>query len=363
MHPPDFRRRTGLAAAAGLLFLGALAACSSNEDTSGQGQAAASATNASSGSSVANGTVSAANDTSPTNRGSTTAKGSPGAGTAGTAATTGTVAVGDGRPLVTGPEETETTGGGGSAPESPTPPSPPDPTSATGPRQPEQLRVTVVDTFPHDPSAFTQGLVFHQGELYESTGLVGASSLRRVALQTGTVLASVSVAPPIFAEGLALVGDELIQLSWRSGTALVYGRADLQLRRQYRYDQEGWGLCHDGTVLFHSDGTATLRRRDPAAFTELSSVQVTDQGRLVTRLNELECVGGSVFANVWQSDAIARIDGATGEVTGWIDASSLVPNGGGSDDVLNGIAYDPGTDTFLLTGKRWAQLYRVTFGP
>ncbi len=353
--------------AAALVLTIVAAACGTSDANTDEAARGASTSAGSTNSSSVDGRSSSPSGSTSTSSAPSTTRG---AGTllappSGTSATEGTATVGDGRPLVTASEEPASTNPP-TTPEAPTstPSTPPTPSSIpAGPHQPEQLRVTVVESFPHDSSAFTQGLVFHQGELYESTGLVGSSSLRRVALHSGTVAASVAVAPPIFAEGLALVGEELIQLSWRSGVALVYGRADLQLRRQYAYDEEGWGLCYDGTALVHSDGTATLRRRDATTFATLSSVIVTDESRPVTRLNELECVAGSVYANVWQTDRIARIDAATGEVTAWIDASALIPSSGSADDVLNGIAYDPGSDTFLLTGKRWSQLHRVTIGP
>ncbi|MFN0025909.1 MAG: glutaminyl-peptide cyclotransferase [Acidimicrobiales bacterium] len=356
MHRPEFRRRTAHALALAALVGALMAAACSGAEPANEAAADATFSTRSSGTQT---TVPApaTGSTSPSTTGTAAGLTAPG-----TSTTEGTATVGDGRPLVTASEEPPSSAPETSGEVPATVPVPP-PSVPSGPPAPEQLRVNILETFPHDPSAFTQGLVFHQGELYESTGLVGFSTLRRVALSSGTVLASVNVDPPIFAEGLALVGEELIQLSWRSGKALVYGRADLQLRRELDYREEGWGLCYDGVALVHSDGTATLRRRDPGTFAVLSEVSVTDQGRPVTRLNELECVGGSVYANVWQTDHIARIDPATGHVTAWIDAAALVPNSGGADDVLNGIAYDPGSDTFLLTGKRWSQLYRVTIGP
>jgi len=249
----------------------------------------------------------------------------------------------------------------------------PGPTGATATDEVARLRVEVVARYPHDPGAFTQGLVLIDGELYESTGLIGQSSVRRVELRTGTVRLRRDVAPPLFGEGLAAVGDELYQLTWTSGVALVFDRATLTLRRELRYQGEGWGLCHDGTTLVQSDGSATLIRRDPTSFAALRTIEVRERGRPVEQLNELECVGGDVYANIWLSSDIVRIDGATGMVTARIDASALQPVAvptptapgreptASADDVLNGIAFDPADGTFLLTGKRWDSVYRVRF--
>ncbi len=218
----------------------------------------------------------------------------------------------------------------------------------------------VVARYPHDTSAFTEGLVFDQGELYESTGLEGSSTLRRVELRTGSVLASTTLAPNVFGEGLALVGDELVQLSWKNNIAFVYDRATLGEVRQLPYQGEGWGLCYDGSELVQSDGSNVLRRRDPATFAELGTVAVLDGTAPVTQLNELECVNGSVYANVWMTNDIVRIDPASGQVTARVDASTLAPTFQADlNDVLNGIAYDPADGTLLLTGKRWDTVYRV----
>lgn len=227
----------------------------------------------------------------------------------------------------------------------------------------ERLQVRVVEQFPHDPTAFTQGLLLVDGVLYESTGLEGASSVRRVDLPTGAVLAARPQAADVFGEGLAMVGAELYQLSWRNGLAFVYDRTTLEPLRQYRYTGEGWGLCFDGEVLWHSDGTTTLRRRDPATFEVLGTVTVLDGTSPVANLNELECVDGSIYANVWLSNEVVRIDAASGKVTARIDASALAPRLAGPDDVLNGIAYDADNETYLLTGKRWDTVYRVVFEP
>lgn len=292
--------------------------------------------------------------------------------TGGEGATTGTAAGGSpaGEPGATaggtgaapGSGATGTGGGEQSAPSAPTAPTAA--SGASGSVGAERLRVRVLERYPHDPGAFTQGLLLDGGVLYESTGLEGATTLRRVDVRTGTVLASRPQASDVFGEGLALVGDELIQLSWRNGLAFVHDAGTLEPKRRFTYTGEGWGLCYDGQVLWHSDGSNTLRRRDPVTFAELGSVAVLDGGTPVNRLNELECVDGAIYANVWLTTEIVRIDAATGRVTARIDAATLVPAGlSSSDDVLNGIAYDPADGTFLLTGKRWPTLYRATFEP
>ena len=221
---------------------------------------------------------------------------------------------------------------------------------------------TVIRSFPHDPGAFTQGLVFADGELFESTGVYGESSLRRVELATGRVLQQRAVEPKYFAEGLALVGDALIQLTWQQEIGFVYDRKTLQRRRTFSYAGEGWGLAYDrrgGLVL--SDGSDRLSFLDPKSFAVIKTVRVTDAGRPVTQLNELEWVEGEIWANVWQTDRIARIAPSTGVVTQWVDLTSLWPRARrrASDDVLNGIAYDTAAERIFVTGKRWPRVYEI----
>jgi glutamine cyclotransferase len=228
----------------------------------------------------------------------------------------------------------------------------------------ESLRMHVVATYPHDPEAFTQGLLWYQGQLYESTGLYGRSSLRRVEVETGRVLRQVDVAPQRFAEGLALVGERLVQLTWRENVAMVYRRDDFDPIGELSYDGEGWGLCYDGQYLVRSDGSATLFRHDPDTFEVVDTVAVLRGGEPVVHLNELECVGADVYANVWLTDEIVRIDRATGAVLASIDASGLLtPEEKLRSDVLNGIAYVPTTGRFLITGKLWPKLFEVEFVP
>ncbi len=233
--------------------------------------------------------------------------------------------------------------------------------SRQAPAEVEELVLEVIAEHPHDPAAFTQGLVWHEGRLYESTGEYGSSTLRRLNLATGEVEIQRDLEPTMFGEGLERVGDRLIQLTWRENVALVYDLASLEPTGRLSYLGEGWGLCFDDVDLIRSDGSATLTVHDAGTLAPLRRLEVTFQGRPVRYLNELECVHGEVWANVWQTDAIVRIDPASGEVTARVDASSLrarLPSGGG---VLNGIAYRGERGTFLVTGKNWGRLFEVTW--
>ncbi len=231
-----------------------------------------------------------------------------------------------------------------------------------------QLRVDVLATMPHDEQLFTQGLEIADGVLYEGTGLVGESVLRATALQpgprTGRVLAQVELPEPLFGEGITVVGDRIWQLTWKSGIAIERDRDTLAERSRASYDGEGWGLCYDGQRLVMSDGSDRLTFRDPATFEPLGSVVVRRDGQPVTEINELECAGGAVWANIWQTDRIVRIDPGSGAVTAVVDASGLLdPAQRAEAGVLNGIAAIPGTDQFLITGKNWPTLFRVRFIP
>ncbi|HEY0709225.1 MAG TPA: glutaminyl-peptide cyclotransferase [Polyangia bacterium] len=243
-----------------------------------------------------------------------------------------------------------------------TAPSPP--ASTTQPRASQDLTTMVINRFPHDRGAFTQGLLYANGKLYESTGLVGRSSLRRVDLTTGQVETEKTVEAPLFAEGLALAGDELFQLSWQNGRALVWRLDTFERVREHSYSGEGWGLTFDGQRLIMSDGGPRLTFRDLKTFAASGGIDVTRAGRPVPNLNELEWAEGHVYANVWQSESIVRIDPATGEVTATIDASGLLsPEERQNTDVLNGIAYVPERGTFFITGKYWPRLFEVKFVP
>ena len=223
----------------------------------------------------------------------------------------------------------------------------------------------IIRTYPHDPNAFTQGLVFHNGQLYESTGLNGRSSLRLVDLETGNVLQKHDVPNQYFSEGLTQWGSALIQLTWTANTAFVYDRLSFRLLRTLHYDGEGWGLTQDGHHLILSDGTPVLRFLAPDTFQVVRRLTVTDHGVPVPQLNELEYVRGEIYANVWQSSRIARVSPQTGKVLGWIDLTGLLPDIAQSnpDAVLNGIAYDARSDRLFVTGKLWPKLFEIKIVP
>lgn len=234
--------------------------------------------------------------------------------------------------------------------------------SSTAPAVPaaQTYRYEVVRSYPHDPGAFTQGLVYAGGVLYEGTGLNGRSSIRKVKLENGEVLQIQKLDAQYFGEGIAVYGSTLVQLTWQAGLGFVYDLATFQRRRTFSYRGEGWGLAHDGTRLAMSDGTAVIRFLDPATFAETGRIEVRDGKAPVPNLNELEFVKGELFANVWQTDRIVRIDPKTGRVTGWIDLSGLLPRAeAAGTDVLNGIAYDAAGDRLFVTGKQWPRLFEI----
>jgi glutaminyl-peptide cyclotransferase len=222
----------------------------------------------------------------------------------------------------------------------------------------------VIATFPHDTSSFTQGLVFaSDGQLYESTGLEGESTLRRVDIATGQTLQKIDVPSQYFAEGLALVGDELLQLTWRHKLGFVYDRKTFKQKRTFSYNTEGWGIAYDGTSsLVMSDGSDTLSFLDPKSLAVTKTLRVQEAGRPIGNLNELEWIEGEIWANIWMTDRIARISPNTGEVNAWIDLSSLYPVSQRVPpaDVMNGIAYDKATRRIYITGKKWPRLYQIT---
>lgn len=219
----------------------------------------------------------------------------------------------------------------------------------------------VVNTYPHDVSAFTQGLFIRDGMLYEGTGISGRSSLRRVELETGKVLEEHKLPGIYFGEGIATDGKRIVQLTWRSHKGFVYDIKTFKLLKEFSYPTEGWGITYDGRNFVMSDGSAMLYFLDPRSFKEIGRLEVYDRKGPVLRLNELEYVKGEIFANVWGEERIARIDPATGRVTGWIDLGGLL---GAADkkkpvDVLNGIAYDDETGKFYVTGKLWPKLFEI----
>jgi glutamine cyclotransferase len=244
---------------------------------------------------------------------------------------------------------------------------------ACGSAPPRELQAEEVARYPHDTDAFTQGLLWYDGALYESTGLYGRSSLRRVRLADGAVQAIRYLPDDVFGEGLARVGEELVQLTWRAGVAYRWPVAGFERGEPpletHAYEGEGWGVCHDGTRLVMSDGSASLTFRDPATFAVQGTVTVTMDGEPLDRLNELECIGGDVWANVWYEDRIVRIDPEAGRVTAWLDLADLLSDAErdrlGPDAVLNGIAWREEAGTLLVTGKLWPVLVelRLSGGP
>ena len=218
--------------------------------------------------------------------------------------------------------------------------------------------VRVVNTYPHDPEAFTQGLVVLNGELYEGTGRNGQSSLRRVALETGEVLQRRNLGALYFGEGITIMNDRVYQLTWQSQLGFVYDRASFDLQKTFFLPGEGWGITHDGTHLIVSDGTAQLRFLDPDTQQEVKRITVTEDGMPLSRLNELEYGAGEVWANVWYTDFIVKIDPATGRITGKLDLAGLHSTRG-ADDVLNGIAWDAAAERLFVTGKLWSALYEI----
>jgi glutaminyl-peptide cyclotransferase len=236
---------------------------------------------------------------------------------------------------------------------------------ASAPAEPPTDGYRIVREYPHDPTAFTQGLFYLDGKLYESTGLNRQSTIREVRLEDGKVLRSVSIPPQYFGEGSVNWGPDILSLTWQDGLGFRWNRADFRQKGEFRYSGEGWGLTQDGKAIIMSDGTSELRFLDPATMTERKRVAVTYLGQPVERLNELEWVKGEIFANIWMGRRIARIDPKSGRVKGWIDLSELVAenSNGDPDAVLNGIAYDAKGDRLFVTGKNWAKLFEIDIVP
>jgi glutamine cyclotransferase len=221
--------------------------------------------------------------------------------------------------------------------------------------------VRVVNVYPHDPAAFTQGLTFHNGYLYEGTGIPGQSSIRKVELKTGRVLKSQSLAAEYFGEGIAICRNRLIQLTWQSHIGFVYDLQSFHLLQTFSYPWEGWGITYDGNYLIMSDGTAVLRFLDARTYKMVKQIEVRDRGNILPNINELEFIKGEIYANVWGTGYIVRISPRTGQVLGWIDLRDLYRyiGMGRNIDVLNGIAYDEKGDRLFVTGKYWPNLFEI----
>ena len=232
------------------------------------------------------------------------------------------------------------------------------------PVDPEPLHYTynVVNVYPHNETAFTQGLVFEDGFLYESTGLYGQSTLRRIELETSNIIQLQSLPNQIFGEGITILENKIIQLTWKAGKGFVYEKNSFELIQEFEYSTEGWGLTHNGSALIMSDGTATLYFLDPKTFQTISHIEVYD-AEPVSLLNELEYINGSVYANIWKKDQIAIINPETGKVTGWIDLTGINDSEKTPENVLNGIAYDQNGNRFFVTGKRWSKLFEIKLLP
>ncbi len=243
----------------------------------------------------------------------------------------------------------------------PTPTPEPSPT----PAPPPVYTFEIINTYPHDPTAFTEGLVFLDGKLYEGTGRWGESVLREVALETGAVLRNVALDPQYFGEGIVVFNDRVYQLTWQEGTGFVYDRATFAPLQTFSYTHEGWGITHDGTRLIMSDGTPVIRFWDPETLQETGRITVRDNNGPVNRLNELEYVDGEIWANIWLTDLIVRISPETGEVLGYIDLTGLLDTSGLTQpvDVLNGIAYDAASGRLFVTGKLWPSLFEIRVVP
>jgi glutaminyl-peptide cyclotransferase len=223
----------------------------------------------------------------------------------------------------------------------------------------------VIHSYPHDPTSFTQGLVWHEGRFYESTGQYGESKLRMLEFPSGKVLREINLSPELFGEGLALVDSRLIQLTWKSRRGFVYDLSTFRLLEEFRYDTEGWGLTCDGKNLILSDGSSDLFYLDPQTFRLVKKLPVRFNGQPILELNELEFIDGEIWANVWQTDFILRIDPSSGLVTSFLDLKGILAPSDrtGSENVLNGIAYDAERKRIFVTGKLWPRILEIRIRP
>ena len=229
---------------------------------------------------------------------------------------------------------------------------------------PAQYTYRVVKSYPHDSSAFLQGLEYHDGFFYEGTGVVGRSSVRKVEPATGKVLKQFDVPQPFFGEGITVLNQQILSLTWQTQTGFVLDKSTFRVLRSFNYPGEGWGLTNDGKQIYMSDGSAQIRVWDPATLKEVRRITVKDGARSITDLNELEFVRGEIYANVWHTDRIARISPADGRVLGWIDLTGLIPKSVKDPEaVLNGIAYDAASDRLFVTGKLWPSIFEIKVIP
>ncbi len=225
----------------------------------------------------------------------------------------------------------------------------------------QQYTYSIVNTYPHDRNAFTEGLVYENGFIYESTGLYGESTLRRVQLETGNILQSYLLPDQYFGEGITIFGDNIIQLTWQSNKGFVYDKHSFELLSEFSYPTEGWGITNDGNRLIMSDGSATLYLLDSQSFSKIGQIEVRDAGNPVTKLNELEYVNGEIYANIWMQQKIAIINPQTGQVRAWIDLTNITGYQNlYAGDVLNGIAYDSESNRLFVTGKNWSLILEIT---
>jgi len=234
----------------------------------------------------------------------------------------------------------------------------------SGQTEPTNYTYTVLNTYPHDTGAYTEGLVFQDAFLYESTGLYGNSTLRREELETGKILQLYSLPQQYFGEGITIFGERIVQLTWQSQVGFIYDKTTFQLLGEFSYPTEGWGITNNGTSLIMSDGSANLYFLNPETYERTGQIQVHDGNMSIAMLNELEYVNGDIYANVWLTNRIAIIDIQTGQVKGWVNLEGLNTNPmSNPDDVLNGIAYDSIGNRLFVTGKRWSQLFEIDLVP
>jgi glutamine cyclotransferase len=236
-------------------------------------------------------------------------------------------------------------------------------TSSTNSNQSNQIQLSgykIVNTYPHDQEAYTQGLVFDNGFLYEGTGLYKKSTLRKVELNTGKIIKIHKLPDEIFGEGITIYEDKIIQLTWKSNIGYVYDKETFELLEVFNYSTDGWGITHNGTNLIISNGSSTLHVLDPRTFEKIGEIEVFDDNGPVSEINELEYVRGEIYANIWKTDRIARFDPKSGQVKGWIELKGLTSDiSSDSDAVLNGIAYDKNQDRLFVTGKLYPKIFEI----